>query len=144
MSIRKRVASLEHKIANAEPPWSPPEVYARLRREAQAEIELAHEDGEEPRYWIDAEGIIHAADDDSIVRHRGDYMRALDREISRLDREIEALERETANQQEEDRFVQAIPHDDSDEASRQSKEWWRRREERIRQLELQQGGGGAR
>ena len=144
MSIRKRLASLEHKVVTPEPPWSPPEVYARLRREARAEIELAREDGEEPRYWIDAEGIIHAADDDRVVRHYGDYLATIDREISRLNREIESLERETAKQPGEDRFVEAVPHDDSDEASRRFKEWWRRRAERIQQLELQEGGGGAR
>jgi hypothetical protein len=143
VSIRKCLATLEHEVSNPEPPWSPPEVYARLRREARAEIELAREDGEEPRYWIDAEGIVHTADDDRIVRHYGDYLATIHREISRLRREIETLEREIAKEQGEDRFVESVPHDHdgSDESSRRSKEWWRRREERIRQLELQEGEG---
>jgi hypothetical protein len=59
-------------------------------------------------------------------------------------REIESLEREIAKPQREARFVEAVPHDDSDERSRCFKEWWRRRAERIQQLELEERGGGAR
>jgi len=56
-------------------------------------------------------------------------------------REIESLEREIAKPQREDRFVEAVPQDDSEEGSRRFKEWWRRRAERIQQLELKREEG---
>ena len=137
MSIKRRLEKLEAKVPDPKLPWSPPEVYARLRREARAEIELAREDGEEPRYWIDAEGIIHAADDDRVVRHYGDYLATLDREISRLNREI------AENQEEEDRTDEEEPLAllGGTEANKWVDAWWRRREEKIADLELEEGEG---
>jgi len=91
MSIKRRLSGLEKaasETAESEPPWSPPEVYARLHREAQAEIGQALEGGEEPLFWIDDAGSIRAVDDDSLVRHLGDYVRAGDRKMRRLEREI--------------------------------------------------------
>jgi hypothetical protein len=99
MPIKSRLKSLEKasvRAAESEPPWSPPEVYARLRREAQAKIDSDLVIGEEPLYWIDDAGIIRASDNDSFVRHLGDYIQAIDREIRRLDREIAAEEAEIA------------------------------------------------
>ncbi len=92
MSIKVRLKKLEKtagEAAGTEPPWSPPEVYARLRREAQAKIDSDLAIGEEPLYWIDDAGIIRASDDGSFVRHLGDYIQAIDREMRMLDREID-------------------------------------------------------
>ena len=91
MSIKRRLSGLEKaasETAESEPLWSPPEVYARLHRGAQAEIGQALEGGEEPLFWIDDAGSIRAVDDDSLVRHLGDYVRAGDRKMRRLEREI--------------------------------------------------------
>ena len=94
MSLRSRLKQLEAKTPDQrpEPPWSPPEVYASLRREAQAEIGQALEGGQEPLFWIDDAGIIRAVDDGSFVRHLGDYVRAGDRNIKRLEAEIAEAE----------------------------------------------------
>jgi DNA-binding FrmR family transcriptional regulator len=91
MSIKVRLKKLEKtagEAAGPEPPWSPPEVYDRLREDAQDQIARDLKIGEEPLYWIDDAGIIRAADDGSFVRHLGDYIQAIDREMRRLGREI--------------------------------------------------------
>lgn len=95
MSIKRRLSGLEKaagEAAEPEPPWSPPEFYAKLREDARDEIEWALRIGEEPLFWIDGEGAIRAADDNSFVRHLGGYIRAGDREIKRLEREIAEAE----------------------------------------------------
>ena len=94
MSIERRLRGLEKAasealLAGLEPPWASSEAYGQLRREVQAEIELAVEaGGGEPLCWIDGEGIIRATDNDSFVRHMGEYIQALHRRIARLGREI--------------------------------------------------------
>jgi hypothetical protein len=93
-TLKSRLKLLEAKTPDQrpEPPWSPPEVYAGLRREAQAEIERDLKIEKEPLFWIDDAGIIRATDDGSFVRHMGDYVRAGDRSISRLTAEIAEAE----------------------------------------------------
>jgi hypothetical protein len=94
MTLRSRLKLLEAKTPDQrpEPPWSPPEVYARLREDAREEIERDSEIGVEPLFWIDDAGIIRATDDGSFVRHLGDYVRAGDRNIKRLEAEIAEAE----------------------------------------------------
>jgi hypothetical protein len=95
MSIKRRLSGLEKaagEAAEPKPPWSPPEGYASLRREVQDEIARDLKIGEEPLFWIDGDGVICATDDDSFVRHLGDYIRAGDREIKWLEREITEAE----------------------------------------------------
>ncbi len=90
MSLRSRLKQLEAKTPDQrpEPPWSPPEVYAGLREDARDKIERDLKIGQEPLFWIDDAGIIRASDDGSFVRHLGEYIQAIDREIARLGREI--------------------------------------------------------
>ncbi len=92
MSVKSRLKSLEKAAVRAalknEPPWASPEVYARLREDAQARIDSDLAIEGESLYWIDDAGIIRASDDGSFVRHLGEYIQAIDREIARLGREI--------------------------------------------------------
>src|SRR4051794_25793959 len=92
MSIKRRLGKIEKAASEAgkpKGPWSSPEVYARLREKVQAEIERDLQRGRKSRCWIDDDGFIRATDDDSFVRHRGEYMQTLDREIARLERETD-------------------------------------------------------
>ncbi len=128
MSIKRRLSGLEKvasEAAEPEPPWPPPEVYDRLREDAQDSIDSDLAIGEEPLYWIDDEGRIRASDDDSFVRHEGDYIRAIDREIARLRREIaeeeasmtpEELARKRARQKEDDARLAGLSLDEHIEA----------------------------
>lgn len=95
MSIKRRLSGLEKAASEATesgPPGETTAVYARLREEAQAEIDSDLAIGEEPLYWIDDEGRIRASDDNSFVRCQGDCVQALDRRIARLEREIAEAE----------------------------------------------------
>ena len=73
VSIERRLRGLEkaasEALAEPEPPWASSEVYARLREDAQDSIDSDLAIGEKPLYWIDGEGDIRAADDNSFVRH---------------------------------------------------------------------------
>jgi len=95
MPTKSRLKSLEKAVIEAaepEPPWASPKVYKRLREDARDDIERALEIGKEPLFWIDDGGVIRAVDDDSFVRHLGDYVRAGDRKIESLEREITEAE----------------------------------------------------
>jgi hypothetical protein len=84
-----RLEKAAGEAAEPGPPGETTAVYDRLREDARARIGRDLEIGEKPLYWIDGKGAIHATDDDSFVRHEGDYERAIDRDIARLECEID-------------------------------------------------------
>ncbi len=94
MSLKRRLKRLQdaQDDAEREPPWSPPETYARIRDDAREDIARAQAEGVEPLYWIDAAGIIRATSDGRPVRHGSDYGAVLDERIRELDAEIAEIE----------------------------------------------------
>jgi len=87
VSLKRRLGRLQNgaRAAGREPPWSPPETYARIRDDAREDIARAEAGGDEPLYRIGGDGVVCATSDGRPVRHRGDYVAVLDERIRELD-----------------------------------------------------------